>query len=124
MMIFSRADRSHLAHWWWTVDRWLLMMVSALLVTGFWLTLTASPAVAERLGLGPYHFVWRQLFFLGLGFMTVLMVSVLPLKWIRRGSVMALPFLLILMILALVIGPEIKGATRWLQIGSLTLQPS
>jgi cell division protein FtsW len=124
MMTFSRADNSLLSRWWWTVDRWMLALIFILITTGIWLTLTASPAVAERIGLDAFHFVKRQSFFLTLALITVVGVSVLPTKWIKRMALIGLPVTVFLLLLTLAIGPEIKGATRWLQIGSFTLQPS
>jgi cell division protein FtsW len=124
MMTFSRADNSLLSRWWWTVDRWMLALIFILITTGIWLTLTASPAVAERIGLDAFHFVKKQSFFLTLALITVVGVSVLPTKWVKRMSLIGLPVTIVLLIMTLLIGPEIKGATRWLQIGSFTLQPS
>lgn len=124
MIAFSRTDNSVLSRWWWTVDRWMLALFLALAAVGIWLTLTASPAVAERLGLDAMHFVKRQSVFLGLGLVTVLTVSMMSTTLVRRMAVLGLPAMLLLMVATLVIGPEIKGATRWLQIGSFTLQPS
>ncbi len=124
MIAFSRTDNSVLSRWWWTVDRWMLALVLALAGVGIWLTLTASPAVAERLGLDAMHFVKRQAVFMALGLGTVFTVSLMSATMVRRMAVLGLPVMLLLMIATLVVGPEIKGATRWLQIGSYTLQPS
>ncbi|NVJ97390.1 MAG: putative lipid II flippase FtsW [Alphaproteobacteria bacterium] len=124
MIAFSRTDNSVLSRWWWTVDRWMLALILALAGVGIWLTLTASPAVAERLGLDAMHFVKRQSVFMVLGLGTVLTVSMMSTTLVRRMAVLGLPVMLLLMAATLFIGPEIKGATRWLQIGSFTLQPS
>jgi len=124
MIAFSRSDNSVLSRWWWTVDRWMLALVLVLITVGIWLTLTASPAVAERLGLDAMHFFKRQAFFLALGLMTVLGISMMSTQMVRRLAVLGFPAMLGLTVLTLIIGPEIKGATRWLQIGSFTLQPS
>lgn len=124
MIAFSRTDNSVLSRWWWTVDRWMLALILALAGVGIWLTLTASPAVAERLGLDAMHFVKRQSAFMVLALGTVLVVSMMSTTLVRRLAVLSLPVMLLLMVATLVIGPEIKGATRWLQIGSFTLQPS
>jgi len=124
MIALSRNDNSVVSRWWWTVDRWMLLMVSALIVLGLWLALTASPAVAERLGLDAMHFVKRQGLFLGVAFAAVLTISMMSTAVIRRASVLAFPVAILLVIATLVVGPEIKGATRWLQFGSFTLQPS
>ena len=46
----SRAQRTALANWWWTVDRWLIAALCVLVVAGMILTMAASPPVAERIG--------------------------------------------------------------------------
>lgn len=124
MIAFSRNDNSVLSRWWWTVDRWMLVLILALTIVGIWLTLTASPAVAERLGLGSLHFVKKQTVFLTLGLGVVVGVSMMPSAMIRRMAVIGFPVTLLLIVATLFIGPEIKGATRWLPLGMFTLQPS
>lgn len=124
MIAFSRNDNSLLSRWWWTVDRWMLVLILALTMVGIWLTLTASPAVAERLGLDAYHFVKKQTAFLTLGLGVVVGVSMLSSNMVRRVAVIGFPVTLLLILATLVIGPEIKGATRWLPLGIFTLQPS
>jgi len=124
MIALSRNDNSVLSRWWWTVDRWMLVMILTLIVLGLWLAMTASPAVAERLGLDAMHFVKRQGMFLGLALAAVLTISMMSTAFVRRMAILALPATLLLICATLMIGPEIKGATRWLQIGSFTLQPS
>ena len=124
MVGFGRTDNSLLTRWWWTVDRWLLVMVATLAVFGFFLSLTASPAIAERLHLDTLHFAKRQAVFLTMGLGVILFISVLPVQMVRRIALIGFPVSLLLIIATLLVGPEIKGATRWLQIGSFTLQPS
>lgn len=124
MNIFSRADKSVASRWWWEVDRWMLGLIAILVTTGLWLAFTASPAVADRLGLAPNHFAMRQLVFLLLSLVTVIGVSLMPASLIRRLCIIGFIPMTLLILLTLLIGPEYKGATRWLQFGSFTLQPS
>ncbi len=124
MIAFSRNDNSLLSRWWWTVDRWMLVLILALTMVGIWLTLTASPAVAERIGLGSFHFVKKQTVFLTLGLGVVVGVSMLSSAAIRRIAIIGFPVTLLLVVATLLFGPEIKGATRWLPLGIFTLQPS
>ena len=53
-MRFSRADRSRLAEWWFTVDHALLAAILVLMAAGLVLSLAASPAVALKKGLPMY----------------------------------------------------------------------
>ena len=49
----SRAERTRFSEWWWTVDRYLLAGVIALMFGGIILSLAASPAVAEGSAMTP-----------------------------------------------------------------------
>ena len=66
MRAFDRTDTSVLANWWWTVDRPLLMTLAGVAAIGVVFIFTASPPVAERVGLSSWHFALRQCLFLGL----------------------------------------------------------
>ena len=79
MSALNRTDTSLLGRWWWTVDRWTLAAVALLLAIGGVMTLAASPAVAERIDVGSFHFIKRQVVFLGLGALTIFGVSLMSL---------------------------------------------
>ena len=53
VMRLSRAERSVLVDWWFTVDRVLLASILAIVGTGLLLSLAASPAIAIKRGLPP-----------------------------------------------------------------------
>ncbi len=124
MISFARADQSMLSRWWWTVDRWLIVALLALVSVGLLLTFAASPAVAERLGLSSFHFAQRQFVFLVSSVGVMFLLSLVHKKTARRLATLMFPVFLGLLYATLFFGPEIKGATRWLQFGSFTLQPS
>jgi cell division protein FtsW len=121
---FARTDTSLIGRWWWTVDRWTLLAVALLIAIGTLLTMAASPAVAEKLRLDSQHFVLRQAIFLPLAMTVMFLVSLMSPRGVRRISVVGLAISLILVIATLVMGAEIKGATRWLQFAGLSIQPS
>ncbi len=123
-MRLTRADRSVLGDWWFTVDRLTLAAAILLLAAGIVLTLAASPAVATRLDLNPFHFVYRHLAIAPLALLVMIGASLLSPRMIRRVALMLTFGGLILMGLALEFGMEIKGAHRWLMIGNFALQPS
>lgn len=124
MSVFARTDDSLLARWWWTVDRWLLLVLTLLIGAGLMLNLAASPPVAERLNLPAWHFVKRQTLYLIPAMGLMLGLSLLGVRRVRRLAILALPLCLLGVALTLVTGDEIKGATRWLRLGPLSLQPS
>jgi cell division protein FtsW len=116
----SRVERSALANWWWTVDRWLLAALGALIVLGLVLTLAASPSVAERLGMAPFYFVNRQIVFLIPAIAVLFVASFLSPRHVRRAALIIFIVAMALIIAALIFGHEVKGARRWI----FGIQPS
>jgi cell division protein FtsW len=84
----SRAERSAVGDWWWTVDRSLLAALVALMVAGLVFLMAGGPPVAERLGLSTFHFVNRQVLFLAPTLAILISVSFLSLRHVRRLSSM------------------------------------
>jgi cell division protein FtsW len=120
----SRADRSAFAEWWWTVDKYLLVGLLALIIGGVVLSLAGSPAVAERLGYDSFHFVKRHLFFFLPAIAVMIATSFLSPRRARRVAMTVLVVSLVLMLVTLFVGTEVKGARRWINILGLSLQPS
>jgi cell division protein FtsW len=120
----SRTDKSRFAEWWWTVDKVLLGAVLVLILAGIVLSLAASPAVAERLGYGSFYFVERHLAFVVPALVVMVATSFLTPRQARRLALVVLIAAIVLMLVALFIGAEVKGARRWIDISGFTLQPS
>ena len=121
---FSRMDQSFLGAWWWTVDRALLAAILSLMVFGVALVASASPAVAERIGVGGYHFLHKHLIFLLPSFLLVIGVSMLTPRVIWRMASVILLAGVAMMFMVIFFGQEVKGAQRWIEIFGFTLQPS
>ncbi len=124
MPALSRADNSVLGRWWWTVDRWTLGAVGALIGFGYIMMLAASPAVAERIGSSRDLFLFKQVFFLAAAGAVVVAVSLLSPRGIRRLAIIGCIIALALTAVTMVVGVEIKGARRWLALPGLSVQPS
>ena len=120
----SRAQPTPLSEWWRTVDRLTLAALGALMLGGIVLCLAASPPVAARLGLDPFHFVNRQVFFLVPAAAVLVATSFLPPREIRRFALIVFMVSLMLVAATSYFGAEIKGARRWLVILGVNVQPS
>ena len=120
----SRAERTPFAEWWWTVDRLVLAALGALMLAGIVLSLAASPPVAGRLGLDPFHFVNRHVLYLIPAIVVLLATSFLAPVHIRRLALVVFAVSLVLVALTPIFGAEIKGARRWLVIFGVSVQPS
>lgn len=120
----SRAERSLLGDWWWTIDRALLAAFVMLMTAGLVFLMAGGPPVAERLGLSTFHFVNRQALYLAPAAILLFGVSFLSPRMVRRVALGVYLAGMALVVLALHFGPEIKGAHRWISIGPIGLQPS
>jgi cell division protein FtsW len=123
-MMFARIDQSPVARWWWTVDRWSLGALALLLGFGSVMSMAASPAVAERLGYAPLHFAERHLVMVPLALAIILGVSLLAPRTVRRLAFIGFALALVGVAMTFVIGAEIKGARRWINLPGFSLQPS
>jgi cell division protein FtsW len=123
-MKFARIDQRPVARWWWTVDRWSFAALAILIAFGVVLSLAASPAVAERIGYDRLHFVRRHLALLPLAVGLMSVISLQSPRTIRRIAVIGFVLALALLSLTFVVGAEIKGARRWINLPGLSVQPS
>lgn len=124
MNVFARSDTSVLGRWWWTVDRWTLAAVGALIAFGIIMALAASPAVAERIGLDYFYFARRQLVYLPVALALMIGASLLSPTGVFRAAMVTLTIFSLLVVATFVIGTEIKGARRWIGLGPISVQPS
>ena len=122
--MISREQRTPLSEWWWTVDRLLLAAFITLMLGGVILSLAASPPVAARIGLDPFHFFNRHVFFLMPSLIVMLGVSFLSPRQVRRSALIVFTISILLVVATLLFGPEVKGAKRWITILGLNIQAS
>jgi cell division protein FtsW len=122
--MISREQRTPFSEWWWTVDRPLLAAITALILGGVILSLAASPPVATRIGLDPFHFFNRQVLFLLPSLVVLLGVSFLSPRQVRRSALIVFALSIVLIVATLLIGPEVKGARRWITLLGVNIQAS
>ena len=122
--MMSREQRTPLSEWWWTVDKLLLAAIMALILAGVILSLAASPQVAVRIGLDPFHFFNHHVMFLLPSFTVLIGVSFLSPQQIRRTALIVFVVSVALIVLTLMVGPEVKGSRRWITLIGVNIQAS
>ena len=122
--MISREQRTPLSEWWWTVDRLLVAAFITLMLGGVLLSLAASPPVAARIGLDPFHFFNRHVLFLVPSLIVMLGVSFLSPRQVRRTALIVFTISILLVVATLLLGPEVKGAKRWITILGINIQAS
>ena len=103
-------------NWWRNLDKTILIIVLSLFILGLLFSLLSTSLVASnRLNTNNYLFFFKHCIFIIIGICTIFFFSVLEKNIIKY---FVLFFLLFLILLALVpiIGIEVKGSKRWLDI--------
>ena len=126
---YGRSDRSPIGRWFWEIDRVLLLLVAVLIGIGLIAVAAASPAAAERYSGGSVqiselYYFWRQLMWIVVGVPVMLAISMMPRERAKRLSLFGAAFFFVMLIFVPVLGPEVNGARRWIELGVGQLQPS
>ena len=121
----SRANRSPYAAWWWTIDRVALLSMLALITIGLMLAFAASPAATGGpLTAGDFRYTAKQILFAVIAAGILGGASVLSLKQLKIAAAVTFAVAMIGSALVLVIGTEVLGAKRSIEMGLFSLQPS
>jgi cell division protein FtsW len=107
-------------------DYFLLAITGMLVIAGIFIIASASPVSgASRYG-EAYFYLKNQLFGVGIGSIALLAGWRIPYGYWKKFAPFALIGSLILMTLVFIpgIGLELKGATRWIELGPITIQPA
>ena len=123
-MNITRSDRSQLALWWWTIDRYLLTSFFILMMFGILLVMASSQHLAENLNIPSHHFTIRHIFYGALSIPIIIFFSILNERQIKIICILGIIITTLLLFVILFDGEKIKGAQRWFYIGGLSFQPS
>ncbi len=110
-----------------TFHRWgLLFAVIGLTLFGVVMVYDASVAQADRDFNDKYYFLKKQIFWLVIGGCAALFFSFVDYRLLRKFAPHALVVSVILLVVVFLpgIGSRVKGAHRWISIGTFTFQPA
>ncbi len=105
-------------------DRTLLWLTFGLAIIGFVMVTSASMPIGQRLADDPFLFAKRDALYLGLAFGLALVTLRIPMDvWQRYSNVMLL-LSIVMLLIVLVVGSSVNGASRWIALGPLRIQPA
>jgi cell division protein FtsW len=112
----SKTDDSH------KYDYLLIITVAALLIVGLMMIYSATFALGYQLYDQPTYYFIRQLLWMGVGLLVMIIFARVEYHTWRRFSILLMTLTLLLLGVVLLIGQERFGGQRWLFNGSI--QPS
>jgi cell division protein FtsW len=105
-------------------DRWLLVLPLALTALGVIMVYSSSAILGITRFQDPNYFLFRQLFRAGLGVVVLLACARADLRRLETWAPVLLVGAVVLLGLVIIVGHVSNGATRWLRVGFLTMQPT
>ncbi|MEH0875007.1 cell division protein FtsW [Pectobacterium cacticida] len=105
-------------------DRTLVWLTFGLAVMGFVMVTSASMPVGQRLASDPFLFAKRDAIYLGLAFGLSLITLRIPMEIWQRYSPVLLLVAMVMLLVVLVVGSSVNGASRWISLGPLRIQPA
>lgn len=107
------------------LDKPLLIVSSILFIFGLIMILSASSMESYmRYNYSPYHYFFRELIFIIIGFVISLFLILFPTKNYKKIDIFSMIAIIMLLIGLLVYGYAANNAVSWYKIGPITIQPS
>lgn len=107
------------------LDKPLLIIMIIFSVFGLIMILSASSMESYmRYNYSPYHYFFRQLIFLVIGFLAFLFIIIFPTKNYKKLDVFFIIVITLALIGLLIYGYTANNAVSWYKIGPITIQPS
>jgi len=132
-----RADSSLFAEWRRNVDLYLVAGLITIALLGVVLSFAGSPPVAERIGAGittlanqtrsdpdSFYFIKKHVIFFILSIPVLFGISLLNTRSVQYLMLCMFCVSLILLVVVLFTGSELRGAKRWISIYGISIQPS
>jgi len=108
------------------VDPVLLGVIIALLLIGIVMTYSSSAIKGYLYYEDPYHYFKAELIWVALGLIAMTVALMVDCRWLYQQAKPILYIAIVLLIMVKIpgIGKTVNGATRWIGMGPLQIQPS
>ena len=103
--------------WWKNIDKFLLSLIVLLFLTGLFFSLVSTSLIAsDKLDTNDYQFFFKHLVFILLGIIIIFVLSSIKKEQLLKYSSLFFFLSLIFLILVPIIGVEVKGSKRWIDL--------
>ena len=103
--------------WWKNIDKFLFSLIVLLFSTGLFFSLVSTSLIAsDKLDTNDYQFFFKHLVFILLGIIIIFVLSSIKKEQLLKYSSLLFFLSLIFLILVPIIGVEVKGSKRWIDL--------
>jgi len=113
----KRLIYSYYYEWWKNVDKFILSSIILLFLIGLFFSLVSTSLIAsDKLDTNDYSFFFKHLTFFFIGLFIILVLSSINDKNLYRFSILFFLLSIIFLLLVPLIGVEVKGSKRWIDL--------
>ena len=103
--------------WWKNLDKFIFSLIITFFIIGLFFSLVSTSLIAsDKLDTNSYFFFFKHLTFVLIGLVIIFILSYIEIKTLYIISIYTFLLSLILLFLVQLIGVEIKGSKRWLDL--------
>ena len=103
--------------WWKNIDKFLFSLIVLLFLTGLFFSLVSTSLIAsDKLDTNDYQFFFKHLVFILLGIIIIFVLSSIKKEQLLKYSSLFFFLSLMFLILVPIIGVEVKGSKRWIDL--------
>ena len=103
--------------WWKNIDKFILALVILLFLVGLFFSLVSTSLIAsDKLNTNDYLFFFKHLIFLCLGAFSIFIFSSMDRENLFKISIIFFSGSVLLLLLVPLIGVEVKGSKRWIDL--------
>ncbi len=103
--------------WWKNIDKSIFILISLLFTVGLFFSLVSTSLIAsDKLDTNSYFFFFKHLIYVLIGIIIIFIFSSLNINQLFKYSIFLFFISLISLILVPIIGDEVKGSKRWINL--------
>ena len=103
--------------WWKNIDKFIFSLIILLFFTGLFFSLVSTSLVAsDKLDTNDYSFFFKHLVFIFLGIIIIFVFSSIDQNKLFKVSIMIFFISYLTLVLVPLIGVEVKGSKRWIDL--------
>ena len=103
--------------WWKNINKSILSIIILLFILGLFFSLVSTSLIAsEKLDTNSYRFFFKHFIYIGIGFFFIIIFSSIELKDLIKISIFLFGLCFFFLALIPIIGVEVNGSKRWLDL--------
>ena len=103
--------------WWKNIDKLIFLLILVLFTTGLFFSLVSTSLIAsDKLDTNDYSFFFKHLIFILLGIFVIFTLSLVKKEKLYKISILIFILSLFFLFLVPIIGIEVKGSKRWIDL--------